>query len=386
MDNLALTDNYPRFSLASPDNNDPSLPQSSAQSIDPLLPNTKVLKTVHTHFQDLELDVQKFVEIALSNRSINVVASPPLIRTAELMTARIMNMADLNGDAVVSGQDRPITRPCIKSTEEGMHVLSKRKEVDEILGLLQIPHTTSEDLEHKSPEQATAELNAQIAKDTRGMITNFINAKGLEDSDLAFLLVTWLFQQVSWRDPFKLMDEQASSEMTWENTARPKIQWMKSNNINVITHLKHQDYDFVAVPVIEKDMKAVFVLPPAGETNPNSEEFNQVLSNGLESILGKAEKKDAHLTLPKFKFDYEFPTNYPDAYASGMHKAALDIDEEGAKVATASCLIVSDFFMPPEKRHYFKFDRPFYVAFINLNTENPRAIAMARINKPWKDD
>ncbi len=128
--------------------------------------------------------------------------------------------------------------------------------------------------------------------------------------------------------------------MTWKNETHPEIQWMKSSNdTNSITHFNNEGFDFVAVPVEETGIKAVLVLPPQDETDPASEEqLSKVLSDGLSSVLSKTDGDEARLTLPKVKFDYQFTTEYPEAGASGTHKAALNIDEKGADVAAASCM------------------------------------------------
>lgn len=382
MNNLPSSD----YSRVSPntisDNSDLLFPQSSTQSADSSDSGTSIAQNVQSYLKGLGDDVQEFVrELTLLERSINIVTSPALVTTSEAMTINLKNMAYSSGDTGEPHQARPL----IKSTKEGIHVISKRPKIDGILRQSQIPHTTSEAFFHKGPEQATAELNEQITKDTQGLITDFLKAKDLDNPDLAFQLVTWLLQQVSWQFPFRVMDEKESSEMTWENAAHSEIQWMKSESIQPIKHIKNKDYDFVAVPVMESGMKAVFVLPPEGETNPGSEDLNQVLSSGLTTILGKSGSKHAVLTLPKFKFNYQFTKICEEAEAKGKHIAALDVDENGATVAAASSILSYDLHIPPEKLLRFKFDHSFYLAIINhKNPNDPRVISMAQINHPGK--
>ena len=100
----------------------------------------------------------------LADRSANVITSPLLVKTTEQITARVMNEAGLKGDAIEADQNRPN----IKNTAEGIHVQSKREYVDKTLERLQIPHTTSDELELKGYQQATAELNERIKNDTQG--------------------------------------------------------------------------------------------------------------------------------------------------------------------------------------------------------------------------
>ncbi|MGO0305175.1 serpin family protein [Endozoicomonas acroporae] len=391
MNNLPSSD-YPRVpSNTIWDNSDLPLPQSSTQSADSPDSGTSVTNNVQPYLKGLVDDVQEFVrELTLLERSINIVTSPALVTTSEAIATNLRYMADSIGDTGEPYQAGDIgelhqARPLIKSTEEGIHVFSKRPKIDGILRQSQIPHTTSEAFFHKGPEQATAELNEQITKDTQGLITDFLQAKDLENPDLAFQLVTWLLQQVSWQSPFRVMNEKESSEITWENAAHSEIQWMESGSIQPIKHIKNKDYDFVAVPVLESGMKAVFVLPPEGETNPGSEDLNQILSSGLTTILGKSGREHAVLTLPKFKFNYQFTKICAEAEAKGKHMAALDVDENGATVAAASSMLSYDLHIPPEKLLRFKFDHSFYLAIINhKNSNDPRVIGMAQINHPEK--
>ena len=197
--------------------------------------------------------------------------------------------------------------------------------------------------------------------------------------------LTWLFQHVSWEEPFELMDDVASSAMTWKNTTHPEIQWMESSNeTHSIEHTRSEGYDFIAVPVKETGIKAVLLLPPPEETNHNSEDLNRVLLNGLTSILGKAENNEAEITLSKFKFDYEFTTEYPGAGAIGTHKAALNMDEEGADVAATSEMLAYACCASTKKHLKFDFDHPFYFTIIDhQNAEEPRVVGMAWIKQPW---
>ncbi|MBO9496702.1 hypothetical protein J7438_21825 [Thalassotalea sp. G20_0] len=377
MQNSALaTNNSPQY-LAT-DTNALYSPQPMGSSgIHKIVP-----ETVTPSFEGLQCDVRQFVKVLLPNRSVNVVTSPLLVNTTEAITARVLNEAGLNGSAIGSGQ----TRPNIKNTVGGIHIQSKKEHVDKTLEQLQIPHTTSVELIQKGYARATAELNARIAEDTQGMITDFLDPRNLEDPALIFRLVTWLFQHVSWVEPFELMDDVDSSAMTWKNTTHPEIQWMKSSyHNNSVTHTNSEGYDFVAVPVEETGMKAVLVLPPPEDPNHNSEDLNRVLSNGLSSILGKTKNEEAKLTLPKLKFDYQFTTAYPEAGVIGTHNAALNINEKGADVAAASGMLAYECCYTPLKECLnFDFDRPFYLSIIDhQNDKEPRVAGMGWINQPW---
>ncbi len=326
--------------------------------------------------EGLQKDVRQFVQVLLSDRQVNIVTSPSLVNTTEEITAWVMNEAGLKGTAIGSGQ----TRPNIENTLEGIHVHSRSEHVDKVLKRLDISHTTSSEIRHKGPVVVTAELNNKIEKDTKGMITDFLKSRDLTEPNLMFRLVTWLFQYVSWKRPFDLMNNVRSSGMTWNNTTRPEIQWMTSCDTNSIAHTQSEGYDFVSVPVKEKGMKAVLVLPPDG-ADENSDDLNRILSNGLASILGKKANDEASLTLPKFKFDYEFTTKYPAPGVTGKHKAALNFDQKGADVAAISDIWVTECLRPNKKR--IKFDRPFYFSIIKENANKPSVVAMAKINQPW---
>ncbi|WP_257265135.1 serpin family protein [Endozoicomonas sp. ONNA2] len=344
-----------------------------------------VPETTTPFFKGIQSDVKKFVQVLLSDRSVNLVISPFLVTTTEAITARVMNEVGLNVGLNESAIVSDHIPPNIMDTVKGLHVQSKEEHIDKALEQLNISHTTSAELRQKGYAQATAELNARIAKDTQGMITDLLDPNNLEDPTLAFRLVTWLFEHVSWEEPFELMNDVDSSAMTWQNTTHPEIQWMESGGeTHTIKHTRSDGYDFIAVPVKETGIKAVLVLPPSEETNHNSEDLNRVLLNGLTSILGKAENNRAEITLPKFKFDYEYTTEHSEAGAIATHKAALNIDEEGADVAATSEMLAYACCASTIKYPKFDFDHPFYFAIIDHeNAEKPRVVGMAWIKQPW---
>ena len=336
-------------------------------------------KNGEPNLQKLIRDVQAFVQVALSNRLINVVVSPQLIRTTREVTISVE--AGFSYKSKESDQ----TGPHIKNTINGLHILSKSKDVDEILKELKITHISSAKYNEIGVQQATLTLNAGIASDTEGTIAGFMEANNLDDPKLTLQLVTCLFQQVTWNEPLDAMSQKESLKMTWNTTTHPEIKWIKSHRTNTITHVENKHYQFVAVPLTVKGMKAVLVLPPE-ETNPDSEDLNQVLSDGLTSIYSKNEIMEAKLKLPKFSVDYQFTTKYPEAGANSTHRVLFTVDEKGAKSGSLTRKWGFDFSIPPKQYPEFCFNRLFYIAIIDgQNAKEPRIICMARINQPQED-
>ncbi len=315
----------------------------------------------------------------------NIIVSPLLISTTEKITDTVMKEAGFKR-GVINPECGLQPRKNISSTQQGLHVLSKREYIDATLERLQFPYTASGDVTPERFQIVTDELNERIAKDTNGMITNFLNPDILENPDLAFQLVTWLFQQVSWSEPFIPIDQDISSNnLKWNGNQGPKISWVESDHSNTIAHISTNGFNFISLPVQESGIKAIFVLPPQDINNQNADSLTEILSDGLSSVLKESYHSDARLTFPKYQFDYEYEKEYPQAGASGKHKAALKIDEEGAAVAAASSMCVTDGLSSPPELH-FTLDRPFYFAMVNTqNRQDPRIVGMAFINQPWND-
>lgn len=233
-------------------------------------------------------------------------------------------------------------------------------------------------------DAAVLQINKIIENDTDNMIKDFIKPDKLKDPDTLYLLTTWLFKKITWGEPFKLL-ESKEQKPTWDGEERPDIQWMKTmKNDQRIGYIAQNNLQLASLPVKEQHVKTIFILPDQSVKTPTEESLLSIISSCLKQSDYNSDYK---LILPKFKADYEFEKDsnpYPDLKRSERHKAAIDVDENGVKLAAASMLCITAACMPPRPPKMV-IDRPFFFGIIDThNQKDPRVLAMAYIHNPAK--
>ena len=305
--------------------------------------------------------------------NVNIVVSPLLVAGTENLVWKIMHGVEVNnasGDSelkwLVSDE-----RSC------GIHVLSKRKYADTALQKMGIPHTPCDELLEQGYAQSTRRLNDRIRRDTGGMIADLISPRTLENPNLAFHMATWLFQEVSWNEPLKPASSRDFPYLRWNNKREPNINWMQSaRNSSLISRIKISEFDFISIPISKTGYKTVFVKPPIRSVT--GEEIEEVLSQGMSRVMSNYIMSRVQLLLPKFHLDCEIKKDYLGDEVSVIYRAALSIDEKGARVAGATSKMMFDGIIPT-----LAFNRPFYFVLIDRRKlEEPRIVSMAYIKNP----
>lgn len=187
-------------------------------------PYGKVSQSPHV-MSNLESDVKLFMGIVkkkIGDR--NIVVSPLLISTAENTTTKLLGLQIPKESNISEEPDSPP----VQSSPEKIHVFSKTIPIDMALEQLGIPFTSSRELEQQGYDNATQRLNEQIAKDTNGVITNLLDPETLKNPATAYQLVSWLFQNVSWQEPFMVIPQGYRTDLTWNGEKQPEIVWMES--------------------------------------------------------------------------------------------------------------------------------------------------------------
>ena len=261
----------------------------------------------------------------------------------------------------------------------GIHVLSKRKYADTALEKMGIPHTPCDKLMEDGYAQSTRRINDHIRRNTNGMIADLMSPRTLENPNLAFHMATWLFQKVYWREPLKPASSRDFPDLCWDNKRRSNINWMQSaRDSSLISRTEISEFDFISIPISKKGYKTVFVIPPIQSVT--SEEIEEVLTRGMSRVISYSMMSEVQLLLPKFHIDCEIRKNYSGAEVSATHRAALSINEQGARVAAATSMMMFDGIIPT-----LTINRPFYFAMIDQQKLNePRIVSMAYVKQPWQ--
>ncbi|MBO9492580.1 hypothetical protein J7438_00515 [Thalassotalea sp. G20_0] len=355
-------------------------PTAASASAQPLT-DSSYSKVFHSleEMSNLGSDVRLFMEIAKKNiRDRNIAASPFLVSETEKVANKLLGL--LQPDDISDKPDKP-DKPADHSSPEKIHLFSKTTTIDRTLKQLGVPCTSNLELRQQGYDNATQRLNEQIAKDTNGVITNLLNPGTLKDPKTAFVLVSWLFQNVSWEQPFMEIPQGYRTHMTWNGQKQPEIVWMESGKgTNLIGYKNISGFEFIALPVKESGLDAVFIMPPKAAQQEHTDEVSHILTKGLNSFFAPEPEFDqghVSLYLPKYQFDYVYETDYPELLGSGKHKTNLSINEAGAHVAASFQILGGG--IP----NLMYINRPFYFAMINDQGDKRRLVGAAYIKEPW---
>lgn len=233
-------------------------------------------------------------------------------------------------------------------------------------------------------DKARLEINSWVEKRTSGKIKELV-AKGCIGSNTALLLVNAIYFKGFWAGRFKL-----------ENTKDEEF--LLSSEKSVIVPMMSQTGEFscmedgkvviVELPYEDEQLSMFIVMP---------EDLKQFLVVENNFLSGKYEaanlrKRKIFLSLPKFKVECTYNLNAPlvgigmkDAFDSGkadfsgmdgkkelslshvLHKAYVDVNEEGTEAAAATIVAVYKDGVSPR---YIRIDHPFIFYIRDNSTKN----------------
>lgn len=322
----------------------------------------------------LRSDLKTFKELAKGwIPSSNVMVSPLLVASSKDLVKKIVREAQVSDASGGNEVDRSMS----DDRSRGIHVLSKRRNVDAALQKLGVPFTSWDKLQEQGYEESIRQLNSRISRDTDGVINNFLSPRALENPELSFCMATWLFQGVLWRKPLETASSGECRSLRWNNERQPDINWITSTGTSsLIYRADIRGFDFISIPVSTTGYKTVFVMPPIGDVT--SDEIEKVLTQGMSKMISNYGMNHARLFLPKFQIDCEIREFGSKDGSSALHRAAVSVDEKGATVAAATSRLVAECIVP-----VVKIDRPFYFAMIDHRKPcKPRIVGMAFVNEP----
>lgn len=322
----------------------------------------------------LRLDLRAFRKLAGWTPDANIVVSPLQVNDSENLTWKIIRDVEVN-DA--SG-DSELKWLMSDERSRGIHVLSKRKYADAALEKMGIPHTPCDELMEQGYAQSTRLLNDRIRRNTHSMIADLISPRTLENPNLEFHIATWLFQKVLWSEQLKPVSSRDFPDLRWDNKRWSNINWMQSaRDSSLISRAEISEFDFISLPVSKTGFKTVFVIPPIRSVS--KKEMEEVLVRGINRVVSNSMMSRVKLLLPRFHIDSKIKKNYANFEVSTIHRAALSVDEQGAKVAAATSMTMVDGIAPT-----VAINRPFYFVTIDQQKlDKPRIVSMAYVKKPW---
>jgi serpin B len=243
------------------------------------------------------------------------------------------------------------------------------------------------ELDFGAPDEARKTINAWVEKQTQDRIKDLMPERSI--TPLTRLVLTnAIYFKGTWLAPFK---KEATTEQPFK-AADGDTKCLLMTRNGSMPYMENDVLQAVKIPYAGKGMSMVVILP-AKEKGLGDVEKALTASNWMQ-WMGAMGRASVDLFLPKFTVndartlnntlrDLGMPAAFtPEADFSGIngkardlyislviHKAFVDVNEEGTEAAAATGVAVRARGMPmPEERKVFRADRPFVYAIVSETT------------------
>jgi serpin B len=228
------------------------------------------------------------------------------------------------------------------------------------------------------PEVERATVNRWVEEKTRDKIKNLLGP-GSVTPDTRLILVNAIYFKGDWLHAFE--KEKTTDELFWtvpDASANVPMMTMKPERFG---YMENENFQCLELPYLGEEVSMLIVLPKEKDGLPRIEEG--LSAAALADWAGALRKKEIEVHLPKFKIESQFVSLTGVLAALGMmdafnpsladfsgisaqplfisdvvHKAFVQVDEEGTEAAAATGVMMRTTAMPlPPK--VFRADHPF---------------------------
>ncbi len=248
-------------------------------------------------------------------------------------------------------------------------------------------------------EQARQTINGWIEEQTENKITDLI-PEGAIDSDTRLVLTNAVYFHGIWTAPFK---KDHTKEEDFHLTSSDKIKVPLMHRQNEYRYGDVDNLQILELPYGDGSLSMVILLPK--EIDGLSDLEAKLSNENLNRWVSKLSMGEVKVYLPKFKTTSQFQLgdtlkslgmttafNPNTADFSGMtgnrdlhisavvHKAFVDVDEEGTEAAAATGILMKRASASPRTRPVFRADHPF--VFLIRDNRYGSLLFMGRIQNP----
>ena len=246
-------------------------------------------------------------------------------------------------------------------------------------------------------ENARALINLWVAAQTNDKIQDLIPA-GVLNELTRLVLTNAVYFKAAWMNQFESANTAQGSFTLADGTLVdvPMMHAQRSMQAFV-----NEQFAAVELPYVGGKYSMVLLMPAQGSLA----EFEASLdASRLDAVLGSLSTASVTLSLPKFKLESSFGLSeamktlgMTDAFTPGvadfsgmestrslyisdlLHKAYVDVNEEGTEAAAATAVVVGMTSMPAES-YTISFDRPFLFLIRDIQTNT--ILFMGRLADP----
>jgi serpin B len=255
------------------------------------------------------------------------------------------------------------------------------------------------ELDFEQPEAARKTINIWIEEQTRQKIKDLIPSGGL-DRMIRLVLTNAIYFKGDWAIKFKTQDTKpAKFNITADKTVEVPMMYQKQN----FEYGETDTVQILQMPYKGNALAMMLILPKAGGTIDTVDK--QIVANPASVTSVRRRKVELDVYLPKFKLtcgtlemkgilqdmgmkeaftdsaDFSGMTGKKDLCISKvMHKAFVEVNEEGTEAAAATAVGMTLTAMPLNPP-VFRADRPF-IFIIRENTGAQTILFMGRVCNP----
>ncbi|MFQ5869160.1 MAG: serpin family protein [Candidatus Zixiibacteriota bacterium] len=238
----------------------------------------------------------------------------------------------------------------------------------------------------KASETARRTINTWVEGETRGRITDLLKP-GIINSWTRLVLTNAIYFKGYWASRFK---EELTEEAPFTLVTGGKVNIPMMHLNGEFRYMETDDFQALELPYLGGDLSMVVFLPKETEGIRN---FEPSLTAGdLKKWLARLREQEVLVALPKFKMTCDFRLDqtlksmgmtdaFEEADFSGMtgrkelfiaavvHKAFVEVNEEGTEAAAATGVVVALKSAPPSQP-VFRADHPFLFLIRDLGSNS----------------
>jgi len=250
------------------------------------------------------------------------------------------------------------------------------------------------------PDGARKIINTWVEKQTQKKITDLFKP-GVINGMTRLVLANAIYFKGNWAEQFKKADTRdAPFLVAPDKKVQAPLMFRKKR----FGHMKGKGFQALRMPYEGKNLSMVVLLPDKVDGLPALEK--KLSAESLRQWLRQMRWREVRVFLPRFKMTSEFSLSgtlaamgMPDAFIDGkadlsgingsrdlfiqavVHKAFIDVNEEGTEAAAATGITVGATSVPPPPT-VFRADHPFLFMIVDQRTGS--LLFMGRVVDPTK--
>jgi serpin B len=247
-------------------------------------------------------------------------------------------------------------------------------------------------------ESARQTINAWVEKETKNKIRNLIGP-GVLNEWTRLVLTNAIYFKGNWARQF---DKGNTKEAPFTLLNGEKVNVPMMNQTAEFNYMGAEDFQGLELPYVDDELSMIILLPKKNDGLNRFEEM--VTPDNLSRWLGELHRHKVIVSVPKFKMTWQFRLNevlksmgMSEAFSgnadfSGMtgrrelfisaviHKAYVDVNEEGTEAAAATGVVMSKTSIGPEETAVFRADHPFL--FLIRDNSSGSILFIGRVMNP----